>query len=578
MLSDKSKLNMDFNEFDTVLNEVPYDVFYQTINSDYLNASGFQFTLTKPGPNALLSTDVWVEYVVPLFEGGEADSYVLSDTYEDLGEAFPIPAAQSFWRLAFRSGYIHARAIRNLEVQINDLTTRCYPYSFYEELARIYVSNDQSKHEFSTSGGCFDTGNHSLFTQHVIYENQDADTNQLSDNYTGTVVGDYNGGTNSRLNVYLIPTWFPDGDFTDDTQDMKCNMRTEFPLVYHHYNQGFGDRFTMMAERMRVDSKIWPGEDLPLAELDYGERYQGLDPAVEPHWYFRMQERLPFPLFKMFNNDDKRGIIPNISRMIIKAQFLDDILSKLMVCDDPAIDCLLKYETLTGFNCKMYVKWYMPKSYDYTFPDEVFIKFPKIQTWSKNFNQATAMNADTTLIYVDTAIEYHDITLQGLPDVLMIYCKYNANELTIDTPEEYHLELVDIQLDLGSSGGRINGLNSPVLYNMWKNYLKHEDNKIMGYTEWQKTNFVALLRPMDIGIRKPDEANNPISIGIRCTARNWWNIPDVGYMAEAKPLGGEDGAGTDMTFYVVSIYDRNKIVISPDHMYELLGPLAYKQH
>jgi len=76
-----------YEEFRQELENIPLDVYYQTITSSQYTSNNVQFKVQSPGPRALLDCDVWVKYTIKLSET-VADG--LSNTFQFRGAYFVV--------------------------------------------------------------------------------------------------------------------------------------------------------------------------------------------------------------------------------------------------------------------------------------------------------------------------------------------------------------------------------------------------------------------------------------------------------------------------------------------------------
>ena len=554
---------INFQDFRNIPKHIPFDVLYQTINSGGYNASGFQLNISKPFPSAVLSRDIWVEYSFVIRETVNHD---IQDVYENIAGTIE-PFRDN--RLATRSGNIMARCNRHLLVRINGMEMRYQPCHYVDVLSRLHVSNSQSKHEFSASGGCFDSGNHGHRTEHQRREHRNDATRQLPADFDFVVSeDDFNANTNTHYDIFVIDGFYSNGDPTvGDEQDLYCNIRQTYPLIYEFYNPGFSDRFNQTTYKLRTD---WNARASPVAIA--GTHFLGYKTTGNPNtneYVVTVHERLPIPLFKMFSTDGVEGVIPNIKEMIIEGRFVNTSLIANLFKADQATNVELTWSLVNPTSCKAYLKWFVPQV---EIPQSVSINCPRIDTVVRPFTQGStnAAAANAGFFYVDTEVHERDISLIAIPDVLLIYAMYDPANYTIDHPDEYQLELLNFKFNMNVSTAKAFGVNSMELYQLWKRNLKHKDSDIIGYNEWRKYCFVAVLKPEDYGIKDPKEFNLPVQLTVTCTARNWWINPTI-MAADQEALGGLTGTGTSMQLVVTSIYYRNMLILSPTSAKQMLA-------
>lgn len=546
-----------FNEFQKSLSESPLDVFYQTITSDEYSANGFQFNVKQPGTRALLDTDIWIRYNVYIRETGD---YAIREIFNGPAAGDKIPVSDN--RIAFRGGNVVARCLQNLNVQINNQTLNVQPYRFIDVLNRLYVSNEQAVHEFGASGGEFDSGNHGNRTEHIIWEEKVANGNAVA-NLFGIVNG-VAVALNTKNNVFWHDSWHTQGpeDYLAHgaAVDLFCNMRAKFPVKYEFYNPGFSERVNKFVKKLRE-----PAANTAVAAANVanaGNMYNGQVAAGNQHyWGFEIWERLAIPCFKMYSNDSVYGVIPNVVQMQIQGNFLTNMNKNFLRTTDNTLAVSLYWDEIPTSDCQLYLRWYTPPM-TMVIPRELSIPYPKIVTWSQAIT-LTAMNADLTQRFRTGDTSNYNITLEAIPDLLLIYIKYSPSAYTYDTPDDYLCELTSLQLNIDASSGKMNQLNSHDLYIKWKKLLKHTDTKILDYDEWRQYCCVAALQPEDYGVRYGPGFSNQTVLGVTINFRNWHNNPAI-MDAIAEPLGGALGAGTSGELIVTSIYNRNRLTIRAD--------------
>lgn len=561
-----------FNEFQKSITEVPLDVFYQNITCDQFNASGFQFNIKQPGSRALLDPDIWIRYQIPI---EETQQWKLQEMFEN-ADTDGQPANN--YRLALRSGYTMWRLMQNFSLQINNTTVTVQPYRWVDVLNRLYVSNLQASHEFSTSGGVFDSGNHSLRTDSKTFTIR----NPIG-GHTYAIIGN-----NLGLTAYDVdPTKmvfsqnYNSPPLRENNQGnyLVGGIQANYPNHYEVWNQGFSDRFHQMADRFRFYRTNFANSGLPdnagtnvpdnvnHEDQGGGIQFRGDNvgsPQDEAHrlnlYWIEIYERLPLPLFKMYNNDAVYGVIPNVTQMQIQANFMarftENFVRGVEATTGVAVPCTVNFERTTGKELTLYLRWFTPPQ-TMIIPRELSIPYPKIVAWSKAVDIA-GFNNNPQLFYTTGTVEEYNVTLESIPDLLLIYIKFRNFDYSQQSPDDYLLEIKELYINIDSSSGKLNQIQTIDLYNKWKKILKHSDSHIIGYDEWRKYCCVACLQPDDYGVRFGPGYSNQTVLGMKITYRNWWNIPSWHY-APPEPYN----AGS-FDLYVTAIYNRNRLVIRAD--------------
>lgn len=578
--SDENKVQ----EYRQIPKHEPYDVFYQTHVCESFNQSGLNFNITPPGPTAALSTDIWVEYTFYIRETANEFIRNMFDDANGLIEAGePSVAPANPIKIALRQGNVMAKSMTSLVITINQMEFKYNPIDYIDVLNRLFVSNTQSTHEFAASGGAFSSGNHGFRTDNIRYHEYG---NNAVINGWALLNGAHPNNTRIQGNVYkgFVPNQDP--ATINFGNDFWFNLRSDYPLNYQFYNPGYSERFKKFAYKIRNEwnqaanmTVTWPKGSIvqPLPPYTPSQfTSEVVDPDVIPgiapdqnFWTVVLYERLPVPMFKMYSNDTNNGVIGNIKDLRIRADFLqgDRLFQNIFTSQTQNANMEVDfYQSLTfdrhKFSARLVVKWFIPTT---PLPKQIFVNCPIIDVWTYNFSQsagnANAVAAAATTKYVDTEVNVRDISLRAVPDILLVYVKYQSRRIVLNNPDDYHLELNNFAMTMNASSCKIFGINSYYYYQLWKRNLQYQDHQIIDFEEWRKYCFVAVLKPEDYGLRKnKEEANHPIYVSIRCTARNWWINPTI-WQAPAETMGGINGNGTNLQLTVTSIYSRNEITL-----------------
>jgi hypothetical protein len=554
------------NEFQRSIAEVPLEVYYQEITSDQYSSSGFQFNVKQPGTNALLDTDVWVKYVLYL----NSAAYQIESMYAtgDATVADQTIYPSSDYRFALRGGNVIARSMQNLSVQINNSTLVVQPYRFLTVLDRLYVSNDQSEHEFTGSGGRFDEGNHGHRTAHSSHSRkQDLTLNLFLDlsNPPGITI------------PKILDSFGTDATVSNVNHDVYMNMRRPYPLMYEFYNPGFSRRFEQFTHKCRgryavgQNGTIATGRNAPNVDSTVGGNtngpliFYGTNNGAGNYYYtIELWERLPIPIFKMYSNDDVFGVIPNITQMQIQGNFLTNMLANCFHGSANSDNLSLDWSDVGSGEAKLYLRWYTPPV-NYSIPKEISLPYPKINSWSVALPLPDwTVDTNASKEYTETQFSQYNITLESIPDLLLIYVRWSPFNYALCTPDDYNLEITNLVINIDNASGKLNQINSMDLYLKWKKLLKHSDNKIIGYEEWKRYCCVACLKPDDYGVRYGPGYSNQTTLGITGKALNWHNNPSVMFTAN-EPLGNlNTGGGTSGELFITTIYDKNRFIIRAD--------------
>jgi hypothetical protein len=555
---------MDFSRIKTITHDKPFDVFYQTEVASGWNNNGYYFTICNPSLIGLLSRDIWMEYTLDVEETVERAITGMFENNIKLNIFPETPIHQTF-----RQGNVLARATNSLQVTINNFTFEYKPAYYIDVWNRLHVSNTQSEHEFSGSGGKFDNGNHSLRDGHTVflddqpsdgtintslYDNEIPDDYRIEDRFEDRTTPDR---YNTRVRVHLYNGFLNNIVVSEDdkVQDLICNMRPEYPLLYPYYNEGLGNRFAKFSSIVRfADTTI------STANADPGVQFQGDEAGSTTRKVtVTMWERLPLPLFKMYSLDEVEGVIPNIQQLVLRGELVQDLVNTIMRINQE-INPKLKIVINSNHYCKLHIKWFIPS---FSIPKEVKIEYPSFITKIIPFN---GTNLNIREFYVEQPLVINDISFPALPDLLLLYVKCNPFRELASTPDDFNMELLQPSFALNASNSKILNIQSIQAYHLWKQNLKYSLENVIGFDEWRKFCFVLVLKPEDFGIKLKKEYNEPCNINFRCTMRNWHNVPKV-WNAPTQTLGEDT---LQLVFVAHGVYFRNQLKIRKDKAYEIL--------
>lgn len=448
------------------------------------------------------------------------------------------------------------------------------PIQWIDALNRIYVSNDQAEHEFSASGGRFDEGNHGERICPYYTNGWTEGNNQTFEVFGNQVPNGFAianaavaANQNTHVTAFLFKSWSEPIPPITNARDIMINMFPNFPHEYEFYNPGFESRFFKTSRILR-ENLINDTISGAIYDRNSDTQFNGT-PTVLGNRYiynFRVQERLPMPLFKMYSNDECFGVIPNIVQMQITGIFISNLEEMLFKSNIHDLDIELLWTNVTNADCKLFLRWYTPPM-QMAIPKEIHVPYKKIVNWSKNVTLNDLPNDGSTL-YRDTDIQEYNVTLEAIPDLLLIYVKYRATEYNFITPDDYNLEIRDFSINIDNASGKLNQVQSLDLYNKWKKLLKHSDNRIINYEEWRRYCCVACLQPEDYGCRYGPGYSNQTVLGVKFNARNWHIAPSIMF-ADISITGGYDVVNDVVEtshgeLCITSIYYKNKLVIRSD--------------
>lgn len=542
--------------FSPSVNIEPLQTFYQRQTSDSYNASGFSFYLKSPAMDALLDPEIWIRYKLSLSElvtAGIRGVACQNGDDTQFQEADYPPDSSFGAHLAFRQGNVMQRAMQSLVVVLNGFSLNCEPWKFIDPLNRLYVSDDQSRHIFSASGGAYDSGNCGLITPQ--------DVRWTAEN---------NGGDlDPAAQVQFFLGQFPGPQ--EDPDDNVISGLSTFPDCDYYYNPGFGDRCRKFNRSLRGDYRTLPtslgtpanrgAEDDPITEETQGAQAGGhfagvIQAGLLNTYTFEIYERLPMPPFKMYHNDGVGGVIPNIKDLIIRAGFTANIIPVIFQANyDISGDFKLDYANMPVTDCEIFLKWYTAPM-GVSIPRELSIPMRKIDIWS-NYKPLTAAVLWNQVRSVPTSIAEYNISLDAVPDLLLIYFRRRLDDATSASPCDYHYEMQNLRISLENHGGKMTQIQTIELYQKWLKYTMHGDFKEVCYDEWRKHQCIAVLKPEDYGIIHGPGYDNPIILGVQFDGYSYYNNPGMG-----GNLGYEIFSDTNAELVICSIYDKWSLMIS----------------
>lgn len=547
--------------FQPSVNVDPLQTFYMRQTSDSYNASGFSFYLKSPSMHALLDPEIWIRYRVKVnsVTAVGADSLLaltmagLANAGAAAGLPFSPGGATAAYaavpdavaHFAFRQGNVMQRCMQSLVVVINGFSLTCEPWKFIDPLNRLYVSENQSKHIFSTSGGQYDSGNFGLVTDRDVY-----------------ATGACSGGAAVGSVFHMLQRNVAAGAAAVD------NYRYSFPLTERWYNPGFSDRCDKFTRECRGEIRsgdLATSRSLPNGAVGIQGQFSaqgsgngaGGGGAVNQggggNFLFDIYERLPISPFKMYHNDGVGGVIPNIKDLIIRGGFtanLNGVMMQGNAVHDTFFNILLGSEAA---DCEIFLKWYSPPN-GVMIPREISIPMRKIDVWS-NSKTIIAVGA-AEIKSASYQLSEYNIALDAVPDLLLIYVRKRLDDATVKMPSDYHYELQNLQISLENHGGKMTQIQTIELYQKWLKYSMHGDFQEVCYDEWRKYLCIAVLKPEDYGIINGPGYDNPIILGIQANVYSYYNNPAIGLKA------AELFDQTTAELVVVSIYDKWSLMIS----------------
>lgn len=585
----------------------PLNTYYQRLTAQSYSATGYSFVIKSPSLNAFMDPDVFIRFKFKIKDraANNIAGHYHNNTQTALNATSILPGTTHIvggpisGRIAhfgFRGGNIFQRATQQIAVTINGWTLSYEPWKWIDPLNRLYVSNSQSKHVFSGSGGTLDSGNHGNIIDADNYYHGGYDNNGVQQRTTfvedatpltrrifyikgvdslnfltpyairatenaGLITNNEAGITTTTLNAIADGAAVP--------TSLGFNFVKQFPPYEKFYNPGFSERVYDMMRWLRGDARgdtfsataNIPANDAPNLAPWTHLIYQGAaDGGGLKSYAFEVYEPVPCPLFKMYHNDGVAGIIPHVRDMQIVATFSPNMLANLFranysVAGAPGFD--LAWDNITTSDCEIFIKWYTPPM-NLSIPREISLPLRKIDLYLGG-NLTVGALGNAQIKSATTRISQYNISIDAVPDCFMIFVRRRLDNILSNEPDDFYFEITNLVIQLENNGGKTTQIHTYQMYQNWLKYAKHRDPVEMPYDEWRKYCCVALLKPEDYGVIRGPGYDNYIVMGITADCYNWYNAPTMQVMAANEAF---DVANNNMELCVVSIFDRWAITLS----------------
>ena len=539
-------------QFTPSVSKQPLNTHFQEYVADSASSSGISWNIDSPFAGALLDNEVYVEYEVK-FNADSAGATTADDDFREMYEGGDEPAANTgefislpanSYKLALRQGFAIHGGLQNCEVVMNGQSLRQTPNRYMAEFARFYAHPSEIEGVASMSGGCLDSGTftsltrdhasapvvNSLLAGAALYQAQSR-LQDLHGVYPAlTVVG----VAGSRLNRSVLPT-------TDD----------------RWYNEGFTKRCHRLQDQWRESAPA----NTASAILAQGRYPLG--------FALKVYERLPISPFMMWEAKDKKRSIPYVDKMEINLTFYSDAIKLMFQSSLPASNLAnINWYTTAP---KLHLKWYIPPPGS-LMPPEISIP---VSQYKESVQTVTIANpaALNQGVPSDSAINYSNLRLQQIPDLLMIYVKPSAANFQAVYASEHHLEITQCDITVNGDTGKVLRANSAQLFAMYARNSPMRNHKKLEYNQWRKRFCTVALRPSDMGVRVPPGVNHGVTLDVRLNVKSWWAVPAVGsrFSSTAGTViasadndvhpGGFDSS-TDWEIHVLGIYDKYELTLT----------------
>lgn len=538
----------------------PESIQYQKYDATVQGSQSWEVDIKPVYSGAKLLQDVWVEYIVTVdINPNDADILGGNDFREDSANSLinlvghlnpgagpptePVTLSLPTTRktVAWNSGFPFAKATDLLEANINGSLITVSPSSYLSELDRIYVSEEQSGVEFGMAGGEFDSGNMS----HMIRDD--------------VTVGDYNhitiqeagiGGALNQLKYLPRSIWGPSmitaAGAANDTF-FTAGYGIDNP---RWYNTGLDKRNSRFLRMVR--------KQLDQNNARAAANARSIAGNIFTH---TMWERLPVPLFKMYETKDSNRTISNVRSLYIKALFNRNIRKIIMVGQS----LVFWNPVITDLKIKVHTQWAI-SSLPIQPISSIGFTYPKVYSEDSQLtiNELIGDNQNFSPIHTKT---YGPFNLIGIPDTLLFYIKRDPKHKQWKDNDAMNLEIVAIQIQFQDGRGVNFEMNTVQLYSKWKRYLSKFHDGTSDYERYRKYHCVALLEPQDFGIQGQTGFRRDVQISVTLQTRDWNNVETIGGFVGynmSREANGIDGV-IGYTFYCVQLYEKYQLDLYSDN-------------
>lgn len=552
-----------WNDYVPAVTKDPLSVYYMRQSCEKFDEGGFSFNIYSPSKGALLDPEGYIKYTL-VIDNSDHDLFAFfftpldefDEKTNDWNAVHMYPENirsddnQFARHFAFRSGNVMTRAMQSCDITINGLNLQTNPCRWVDVLNRLHVGNEESEHIFCASGGKFDNGDHGTF----IPQDGKIITNQVWE------TDDDLPDVRIRSGEACFTPQLGDGVEHDGSLNEDLKGYNWHTLLNCNFNEGFGSRNYKLLDLLRgieLDNGSYSTPGIPKDSEAMVSMVNTASITIE------IYEPIPIYPFKMYQNDYVVGVIPNIFTMALRCNFLSNIDYHIFRSStgDPYASLLsvLDWSKMGTSNCEILLKWYNAP-FSVSIPKEVTLPLRKIKSEQFVVAESNVIN-NTANVVAAFSISQFNISLDAIPDLLLIYIRPKMESENCLFPDDFHGEIKNLNILLENHGGKISQIQSFQCYKNWLKYIKHTESKKPTYLEWKKYMFVAILKPEDYGIiRGPGYDNNPI-LGITGDVLNHHSAHKFNsYLAAPSDRYYNTSDGKTLTPYwdltVTQIYDR----------------------
>lgn len=538
-------------QFAPVVQKQPLNTHYQEYVADSATPTQVLFNIDSPFAGALLDNEVYVEYTLG-FNYDSSGSAIANDDvrslYEGLDSSADDPRTAGDYPatpdidgvLALRQGFAIHNGLSNCEVVINGQSLRQTPHRYMAEFARFYAHPTELCGIATMSGGELDCGQHTLDTADdsgLVYSGH-------TDTSTGQRVSDWD--TAYRLQVSL-------GFAKVDTPSSSIYARSGVPIG--------DDRLVNSGLAARVYRLMTNWRETGPADAQAAEGFGRFAQSYQLTVY----ERLPISPFLLWEAKDKKRSIPYVDKMEVSMTFYSDAW-KLIVQTSLDMSASLNWWSSAP---RLHLKWYIPPPGS-TLPPEISIPVSQYKE-SVRIVSAPVAISDQTVPTPQTGVNYENLRLQQIPDLLFIYVRPTEASYTATMSSEHHLEINNVEITVNGDSGKALRASSAQLFSMYCRNSPMRMHSKLDFEEWRKRFCTLVFRPSDLGVRVPPGVNHGVTLDVRCSVTNWWSVPACGLesVLDTPGTGGGfldrgrlDSPVSQYELHVLSIYDKYELTLT----------------
>ncbi len=519
------------SDFGTVY---PMNVQHRSYPARLSTEKTVSWTVDSPSTAVLLDAEAYILWTVTvtdpqnpttwanMFEGADADT---GDGVNVEDRPFAIPAPDNTRRAGFRQGFCVTNAVDRVDLRLNQSHDYVSPSMWNGEFMRFFALPEEVDSICTMSGGGFDSGN---FSNRVP-----------SDFVARTEIGDVEPGVGGVLRLNIAEQF---ESFTRRAipADTTMNPRRSTPLIDGFYNPGFTDRWHWFAKESRLRSVV--AQDF--AAQNGGSRY-----STAPT--FVLAERIPIDPFMLWERKDGNKRIPGVRRLELDYTFSANARHLIIQGNIPDTELFVDYWSVRP---TLRLKWITP-------PPALPIPMPSVIPYTKMdellLGSVVIDHPTTDAASVQQTFTVREFKLRGVPKLMLIYFKPRAgNEATmsVSSPTERHLEIVDLRLGYTTAKGSLLNASSQELFALYVKNSPVSHLRPFDYQQWRRRYCTVALRPEDHGVQYTDPGG--IFLDLELTVQGHWNFPSVGrdaqYSLEAPaPAGGQN----QYELHLVAMYD-----------------------